>query len=108
MIKTMVRIEFYSLRWNGNRERFHLDEGDKPNSLLIDPETIVALGDRAEVNEVLPNGCPHPSDRGTPTRMFLLQTTIGQGRGINGVDFAKFWVTEETYNKILKDFIEIA
>ena len=107
MIKKLTRIEFYRQVWDGREYRFKLNEGDVPSSILIDPTTIVAMSDKPVTDQVFKYNSSSWDKTGTPTEMYHVQTTIAKGRGINGVDFEGFWVTKDTYKKLLKDFIEI-
>ena len=100
-MKTMVRIEFYRTGWDGNNTKFFLDEGDKPSSCLIDVDAIQAIDDVPTTNEVYNHDSRYSSDKHVPTKMYFVRTSIGVGRGINGVDFKSFWVTEDTYKKLL-------
>ena len=36
-----------------------------------------------------------------PKNVYLLETNAGVGRGINGVDFKFYFITEESYNKLM-------
>ena len=107
MIQRLTRIEFYRQAWTGNEYRFKFNEGDVPSSILIDPTTIVAMDDTPSTRPVFKYTAQSWDKVGEPTEMYHVQTTIAKGRGINGVDFVGFWVTKDTYKKLLKDFIEI-
>ena len=105
--KQLTRIEFYRNVWDGTQYRLKLDENGKPSTTLIDPTTIVSMDDTPSTKMVFKHDANSWDKVGTKTEMYYVQTTIAQGRGINGVDFQGFWVTKKTYENILEKFVEI-
>ena len=105
--KQLTRIEFYRNVWDGSQYRLKLAENGKPATTLIDPTTIVSMDDTPSTRTVFKYNAQSWDKVGEPTEMYFVQTTIGVGCGINGVDFKGFWVTKKTYENILEKFVEI-
>ena len=106
-MKQLTRIEFYTRSWDGTQYRFKFTKDGGPSTTLIDPTTIVSMDDKPSTKMVFKHNAGSWDKVGTNTEMYYVQTTIAQGCGINGVDFQGFWVTKNTYEKLLKNFIEI-
>ena len=101
-MKKMIRIEYFPHSYvSGNNMKFSLAEGNVPASVLIDIDTIVTVATEPKTNDVYDYGAEWKYGNHSPRKMYLVGTNIGVGLGLNGLDFKKFWVTEETYNKLL-------
>ena len=93
-MKKMIRIEFYPTEWE---DRAHWLE---KSETIIDPETIVQVEGIVTNTIEAKNG--YRSYKAVKSaKMARITTTISVGRGINGVDFKGFWVTDETYKKLM-------
>ena len=97
-MKRLVKIEFYPTEWEG---RCHWLE---KTGTIIDPETIVQIEDVVENNLEAKSGYQNYKVL-KPAKMAMIRTTIAVGRGINGVDYKVFWVTEQTYKKLTGLFV---
>lgn len=106
-MKQLTRIEFFPRSWDGTQYRFKFAEDGGPSTTLIDPTTIVAMDDKPSIKTAFSHSANSWDKVGTDTEMYYIQTTIAQGRGINGVDFRGYWVTKKTYENILEKFVEI-
>lgn len=71
-----------------------------------------ALMIRSEAKEVLVNlefivtVSPNPvvaCDGSTRVNLHYVKTAIPNGRGINGVEYSSYYVTDETYQKIIEN-----
>ena len=106
-MKKMIRIEYFPYSYvSGNNMKFNLAEGNVPASVFIDIDTITTLATEPKTNDVYDYGAEWKYGPHVPKKMYPVGTNIGVGLGLNGIDFKKFWVTEETYNKLLS-LIEI-
>ena len=93
-MKKMVKIEFYPTEWE---RRCHWFE---KQTTVIDPESIVQIEN--VVTNTLETKDGYQSYKALkPAKMALIRTTIAIGRGINGVDYETFWVTDKTYKKLM-------
>jgi hypothetical protein len=93
-MKKMVKIEFYPTEWE---DRTHWLE---KSETLIDPETIVQV--EGIVTNTIEAKDGYRSYKAVKSaKMAFIRTTISIGRGINGVDFKGFWVTDKTYKKLM-------
>ena len=106
-MKKMIRIEYFPYSYvSGNNMKFSLAEGNVPASTFIDIDTITTVATEPKTNDVYDYGAEWKYGCHVPKKMYPVGTNIGVGLGLNGIDFKKFWVTEETYNKLLS-LIEI-
>lgn len=93
-MKKMVKIEYFPTEWDDRT--IWLDKSET----LIDPETIVQV--EGIVTNTIEAKDGYRSYKAVKSaKMAFIRTTISIGRGINGVDFKGFWVTDKTYKKLM-------
>jgi len=97
-MKRLVKIEFYPTEWEKCCHWLEKKE------TTIDPETIVQIEDVVENTLEAKSGYQDYKVLKS-AKMALVRTTIAIGRGINGVDYKAFWVTEKTYKKLMGLFV---
>ena len=90
----MIKIDCYDTRWSDSLSAPRLDITSQKKTLLINMDLI------ASVN---PNSVRAISESSKFIKLHYLNTQIAYGRGINGVDYHSYYVTEETYKRIIQN-----
>ena len=96
-----IKINYHSIMWkDGVRVAYKTNGGAST--------LILSLGSIKSISEPVEFGLFESQDaakgRGTPTeriKLRLVATDIAYGRGINGVDYEGYWVTEETFERLV-------
>ena len=90
----MIKIDYYNTRWSDSLNTPRLDITSQKKTLLINMDLIASVS---------PDSVRAISESSKPIKLHYLNTQIAYGRGINGVDYNSYYVTEETYKRIIKN-----
>ena len=79
---------------------------DNPFRITLNIDTIMSI-DRTPRQVNAYDSCEHVyrGDSEIKNVVYLLETNIGVGHGINGIDFQTFFLTEESYIHLI-DFLD--
>jgi len=74
---------------------------DKPFKTTLNIDSIMSIGDNPRTLNTYKSY--EDSDRGeyAPKNVHLLNTNAGVGLGLNGVDFKCYFITEESYSRLI-------
>ena len=91
----MIQVNFRKAHWTEDRMQLIID--DKEETVLMNIDLIA---------DVSPNAVPGQAiDKSGTTLVDLhyLRTTIPYNNGMGGIDYCTYWVTEDTYKKLIME-----
>ena len=92
----MIRLNYCKTHWTDDYKQLIIDEKDK--SILVNIDLIAAVSpDEVRGYETDSSG------RIFIRHLYYVRTAVPVGRGLNGVDYLSYYVTEETYKKIIEN-----
>jgi len=91
----MIQVNFRKAHWTEDRMQLIID--DKEETVFMNIDLIA---------DVSPNAVPGRAiDKSGTTLVDLhyLRTTIPYNNGMGGIDYCTYWVTEDTYKKLIME-----
>ena len=74
---------------------------DKPFTITLNIDSIMSIGDKPRSLNTYMSYKDRDSGEYALKNVHLLNTNAGVGLGLNGVDFKSYFITEESYRKLI-------